>query len=259
MDPAGREGPLQPLQIGVVLTEQHPEEVVGGNADRDGGVGHLSTPRVPLNLTRVEAAAPPPDRPVSLAGGEWLDGLARWAAEERVDEAARRRAAQRRHGEAEAAAATVAGLLQRLAEGARTVLVDTVAGNRLKGRVAAVGVDFCVIAAASNQAIVPTAAIAAVGEAPGSGEATGDSPPFGSEPPFEDNSGEARPTFCEALAALATERPLVQIAAGGRHWRGRLVSAGADVVSVAAEPGSSGSAVSHIAIAAIDHLVILGR
>lgn len=216
-----------------------------------------------------------------LAGGEWLDGLARWAAEERVDEAARRRAAQRRHGEAEAAAATVAGLLQRLAEGARTVLVDTVAGNRLRGRVAAVGVDFCVVAAASGQATVPTAAIAAIGEAPGAGEVTGDSPPFGPEPAFEDSPGEAGPTFGnrpsgpgpalgdssgeprttfgEALAALAAERPLVQIAAGGRHWRGRLVSAGADVVSVTAEPGSSGSAVSHIAIAAIDHMVILGR
>lgn len=196
---------------------------------------------------------------MSLAGGEWLDGLARWAAEERVDEAARRRAAQRRHGEAEAAAATVAGLLRRLAEGARTVLVDTVAGNRLRGRVAAVGTDFCVIAATSGQAMVPTAAIAAVGEAPGTGEVTGDSPPFGPEPPFEDSPGEAGPAFGEALAALAAERPLVQIAAGGRHWRGRLVSAGADVVSVTAEPGSSGSAVSHIAIAAIDHMVILGR
>lgn len=195
---------------------------------------------------------------MSLAGGEWLDGLARWAAEERVDEAARRRAAQRRHGEAEAAAATVAGLLQRLAEGARTVLVDTVAGNRLRGRVAVVGVDFCVIAAA-GQAIVPMAAIAAVGEAPGTGEVTGDSPPFGLEPPFEDSSGEEGPTFGEALAALAAERPLVQIAAGGRHWRGRLASAGAEVVSVAAEPGIGGSTAPHIAIAAIDHLVILDR
>lgn len=185
---------------------------------------------------------------MSLAGGEWLDGLARWAAEERVDEAARRRAAQRRHGEAEAAAATVAGLLQRLAEGARTVLVDTVAGNRLKGRVAAVGADFCVIANASSQAIVPTAALAAVGEAPGAGEVTGDSPPFGPDL-----------AFGEALTTLAAERPLVQIAAGSRQWRGRLASAGAEVVSVAAEPGTGSSAASHIAIAAIDHLVILDR
>lgn len=219
---------------------------------------------------------------MSLAGGEWLDGLARWAAEERVDEAARRRAAQRRHSEAEAAEITVAGLLRRLAEGARTVLVDTVAGNRMRGRIAAVGADFCVIAAAGGQVMAPTTAIAAVSEAPGTSEVNDLSPPFGpKEPPFEDrpreagpafgnrplrsepalgeSSREEGPTFGEALTALAAERPLVHIAAGGRHWRGRLASAGADVVSVAAEPGIGGSAASHIAVAAIDHLVILDR
>jgi len=217
---------------------------------------------------------------VSLAGGEWLDGLARWAAEERVDEAARRRTAQRRHSEAEAAETTVAGLLWRLAEGARTVLVDTVAGDRMRGRVVAVGADFCVIAAAGGQVMAPTTAIAAVSEAPGAGEVTGDTP-LVPEPPFEDrpreagpdfanktfrpepalgdSSREEGPTFGEALTAMAAERPLVHIAAGGRHWRGRLASAGADVVSVAAEPGIGGSAASHIAVAAIDHLVILDR
>lgn len=235
----------------------------------------------PLGADRPDAAAPPPDRPVSLAGGEWLDGLARWAAEERVDEAARRRTAQRRHSEAEAAETTVASLLRRLAEGARTVLVDTVAGNRMRGRIVAVGADFCVIAAASGQVMAPTTAIAAVSEAPGTSEVSGDSPPLVPESPFEDrpretgpdfanktfrpepalgdNSREEGPTFGEALTALAAERPLVHIAAGGRHWRGRLASAGADVVSVAAEPGIGGSAASHIAVAAIDHLVILDR
>ena len=215
---------------------------------------------VPLaGADEPDAAAPPPDRPVSLAGGEWLDGLARWAAEERVDEAARRRTAQRRHSEAEAAETTVAGLLRRLAEGARTVLVDTVAGDRMRGRVVAVGADFCVIAAAGGQVMAPTTAIAAIGEAPGAGEVTGDSPPFGPEPALVDKPGEAGPTFGEALAALASERSLVRIAAGGKHWRGRLASAGADVVTVAVEPGVSGSATSHIAVAAIDHLVILDR
>ena len=212
----------------------------------------------PLGADRPDAAAPPSDRPVSLAGGEWLDGLARWAAEERVDEAARRRAAQRRHSEAEAAETTVAGLLWRLAEGARTVLVDTVAGNRMRGRIVAVGTDFCVIAAAGGQVMAPTTAIAAVSEAPGAGEVTGDTPPFGPEPALVNKPGEG-PTFGEALAALASERSLVRIAAGGKHWRGRLASAGADVVSVAAEPGIGGSAASHIAVAAIDHLVILDR
>ena len=213
----------------------------------------------PLGADRPDAAAPPPDRPVPLAGGEWLDGLARWAAEERVDEAARRRTAQRRHSEAEAAETTVAGLLRRLAEGARTVLVDTVAGNRMRGRIVAVGADFCVIAAAGGQVMAPTAAVAAVSEAPGAGEVTGDTPPLVPEPALVNKPGEEGPTFGEALAALASERSLVRIAAGGKHWRGRLASAGADVVTVAVEPGVGGSATSHITLAAIDHLVILDR
>lgn len=190
---------------------------------------------------------------MSLAGGEWLDGLARWAAEERVDEAARRRAAQRRHSEAEAAETTVAGLLRRLAEGARTVLVDTVAGNRMRGCVVAVGADFCVIAAAGGQVMAPTTAIAAVSEAPGPSE---DQPEQDLLSLCTDASGAA---FNKALTALAADRPLVQIAAGGRHWRGQLVSAGADVVSVAVKTAIDGAATSHIAIAAIDHLAILDR
>lgn len=216
-------------------------------------------PDRPVPLAGADAAAPPLGWSVPLAGADELDGLARWAAEERVDEAARRRTAQRRHGEAEAAEATVISLLQRLAEGARTVLVDTVAGDRMRGRIAAVGTDFCVIAAAGGQVMAPTAAIAAVSEAPGTSEVSDDSPPFGPEPALMDKPGEAGPTFGEALAALAAERSLVRIAAGGKHRRGRLASAGADVVTVAVEPGVGGSATSHIALAAIDHLVILDR
>ena len=203
----------------------------------------------------MDDAPPPPDRPVSLAGGAGLDELARWAASERVDEAARSRAAQRRHGAAEASESTVAGLLARMAEGTRPVLVDTVGGDRMRGRVAVVGADFCVIAGASGQAMVPTAAIVAVGEAPGP---SGDRPGPG---PLALEAEAPGAAFGEALAALAAERPLVRIAAGGRHWRGRLASAGADVVSVVAAPGPgpAEAAASHIAVAAIDHLVILDR
>lgn len=148
----------------------------------------------------------------------------------------------------------MASLLTRLAESARPVLVDTVNGNRMRGRIAATGTDFCVITAASGPMMVPTAAIAAVGEAHGpdtSWDRPAPEPSFGVE-----TSGAA---FGEALTALAAERPLVQIAAGGRNWRGQLTSAGADIVSVSAEPGSADTATSHIAIAAIDHLTILDR
>ena len=223
--------------------------------------------RVPRNLPGVDAAPPPPDRPlrqaaprlpnrtVTLASSAGLDELARWAASERVDEAARSRAAQRRCGAAEASEATVAGLLARRAEDSRPVLIDTASGDRLRGRVLTAGADFCIIASPSGQVMVPTAVIAAISEAPGRG-ASGDRPGpdpflFGAEAP-----GSA---LGEALAALAAERPLVKVAAGGRHWRGRLTAAGADIVSVAAEPGAADAATSHIAVAAIDHLVILDR
>ena len=147
----------------------------------------------------------------------------------------------------------MASLLTHLSESARPVLVDTVNGNRMRGRIAATGLDFCVITAPSGPVMVPTAAIAAVNEAPGplGNRPTPDPPPFAIE-----TSGA---TLGEALAALAAERPLVQIAAGGRNWRGQLASAGADIVSVAAEPGSADTTTSHIAIAAIDHLAILDR
>ena len=148
----------------------------------------------------------------------------------------------------------MASLLARLSESARPVLVDTVNGNRMRGHIAATGTDFCIITAASGPMMVPTAAIAAVGEAHGpdtSWDRPAPEPSFGVE-----TSGAA---FGEALTALAAERPLVQIAAGGRNWRGQLTSAGADIVSVAAKPGSADTATSHIAIAAIDHLTILDR
>lgn len=148
----------------------------------------------------------------------------------------------------------MASLLARLAESAQPVLVDTVSGNRMRGRITAAGIDFCVITAASGPVMVPTSAIAAVGEAPGpdtSWNRPAPEPSFGVE-----TSGAA---FGEALTALAAERPLVQIAAGGRNWRGQIASAGADIVSVVAERGSDDAPTSHIAIAAIDHLAILDR
>lgn len=222
--------------------------------------------RVPRNLPEVDPAPPPPDRPlrqaappldqtVTLASSDGLDELARWAASERVDEAARNRAAQRRCGAAEASEATVAGLLARLAEDSRPVLIDTASGDRLRGRVLTAGADFCIIASASGQVMMPTAAIAAISEAPGRG-ASGDQP---GPDPFLFGAEAPGASFSEALVALAAERPLVKVAAGGRHWRGRLTAAGADIVSVASEPGSSDAATSHIAMAAIDHLVILDR
>lgn len=208
----------------------------------------------PLPNRPPRPSAPPPSgRLVTLAPSDGLDELARWAASERVNDAARSRAEQHRHNAAEASEATVASLLARLSESARPALVDTVAGNRMRGRITATATDFCVITAASSPVMVPTAAIAAVSEAPGTlgNRPTPDSLPFEIK-----TSGAA---FSEALAALAAERPLVQIAAGGRNWRGQLTSAGTDIVSVSAEPGSADTTTSHIAIAAIDHLAILDR
>lgn len=189
---------------------------------------------------------------MSLAGGDGLDELARWAASERVNDAARSRAEQRRHNTAEASETTVATLLARLAEAARPVLLDTIGGHRIQGRILAAGPDFCVIAAANGPAMAPTAAIAAISKAPGaSGERLTVPLPFWAEAP------EA--AFSETLAALAVERPLVQIAAGGRTWRGQLTSAGSDMVLVTPEPNSADAATSHIAVTAIDHLAILDR
>lgn len=190
---------------------------------------------------------------MSLAGGDGLDELARWAASERVNDAARSRAEQRRHNTAEASETTVATLLARMAEAARPVLLDTIGGHRIQGRILAAGPDFCVIAAANGPAMAPTAAIAAVSQAPGPlrDRPTPDPLHFWAEAP------EA--AFSKTLAALAVERPLVQIAASGRTWRGQLTSAGSDMVSVTPEPNSADAATYHIAVAAIDHLAILDR
>jgi hypothetical protein len=153
-----------------------------------------------------------------------LDGLARWAADARADEAARDRARERwlrRQAEEEG---TLAGALLDLAERRAAVLVATAAGRRHRGTVVAVGADFVGLRGGrAAQVLVPLAAVAWVRPLEGDSAAPGDDRPLALEA-----------TLVEALDGLAARRPrtLVVPAAASEALTGELVAVGRDVVTL---------------------------
>ncbi|MDG2027301.1 MAG: hypothetical protein P8J50_09340 [Acidimicrobiales bacterium] len=166
--------------------------------------------------------------PVRLTPNDALAGLAAWLTEGRVDAAAAERARQRWLERHAAEDATVIGVLRDLAERGRPVSVRTRGGRNAHGRVAALGADFVVIREERlGDVLVPTSAVATVRPALGDPTSVGDRP--------------------AALAIVA-----------GEELRGDLRSAGRDVLTVEVEADDRRDVVS-VAVAAIDHLVILRR
>lgn len=167
--------------------------------------------------------------------------FARWAAEQRVGEAATARSRERwlRHQAAESA--TMAGTLVDLAE--RGVDVAAVIGARtLTGRLTGVGQDGFVLAEASGAAtIVALARLGAVrvaGGRAGAAEATGGRAPAGTW------------RVSDALAALAADRSGIRLGlCGGETLTGVLVAVGADVVTVQL---AGGGLRAHVALAAVE-------
>ncbi|MEQ8839434.1 MAG: hypothetical protein RIB98_00485 [Acidimicrobiales bacterium] len=182
-------------------------------------------------------------QPLRLTGDDPLSGLSAWLAEGRVDDAAAERTRQRWLERQAAADATVAGVLLDLAERGSPVTVRTLGGRTARGRVAALGVDFVAVREPSRgDVVIPTGRVATVRTAPG------EDPTVGDRPPTLDVA------LVDALVELAVDRPPVLVSVAGDELRGDLHSAGTDVIALRldAVPPS----IVHVAIAALDHLVL---
>jgi hypothetical protein len=156
------------------------------------------------------------------SGESVVAAFARWAAQERVAEAAGMRSKERSLRDQAAGEATWSGLLVDLAESQGEVELD-LGSRRIAGRVVGMGRDFCVVEQRGRRtALIPTDRIVAV---------WGDGPATGSRYPDLDLSFEA------ALAALADERsPVCMNLAGGGQISGELIGCGADLVTLRTEP-----------------------
>jgi hypothetical protein len=175
-----------------------------------------------------EPGAEVPDltaQPPVLAGspGGLLAELTRWAAAARVDEAAAARSRERwlrRQAEEEA---TLAGVLCDLAERRIPVVVQTTAGRRHRGRVAAVGRDFCVLVIGDGrELLVALAAVAVVRPEPGPRAPTGD------------RALTVELGLLDALTHVNGER-VAAVTTGGDTLVGEVRSVGQDVLALVLE------------------------
>lgn len=157
--------------------------------------------------------------------------LARWLAEARVDEAVTARLRERSLRQLGAEEATLLGLCLDLAEGGRAVLARTREGRVHRGVLVAVGADFVAMRSGSGDAtFLPVGWLAWLRPAPGAwrgapargGAAAGDrTPPLAAR-------------LVDVLTGLAGNRPRVRLVLAGDPdvWAGRLLTCGADVLSV---------------------------
>jgi hypothetical protein len=171
---------------------------------------------------------PSADRPSDaaiVAGvlGEGLDArIDRWAADARVDEAARRRARERwlRHQAEEEG--SLAGVLADVAERGVPVAVHVRGGRQHRGEVRAVGADFVALRSGATDVIIAIAAVTSVRTRPGEASTLGD------------RSITSSHRLVDVLAGLAAERAavLLVMAGGDDAVAGVLGSVGRDVVGV---------------------------
>lgn len=204
-------------------------------------------------LAPVDRPPPPPDDlgPALLAGGAGT-GLAarleRWAADARVDEAARARSRERwlrRQAEEER---TVAGVLADLLEAGAVVAVTVAPGAELTGVVRAVGADFVALGAGgrpASEVVVALAAVTSVRTRSGTAEVLGDRPAAGTM------------RLVDVVAALAADRDEVRVVTrDGGTVAGVVRSVGQDVLVV--RTGGPRPATGYVPVGAIVAVVVGG-
>jgi hypothetical protein len=186
------------------------------------------------------------------AGDEVVAEFARWAALERVGEAAKRRARERWLRDQASSTATWIGMLVDIAEqGSRVVI--SVGGRKRTGRVVGVGADFCVVEEdMGRHCVVAVAAITSVAprvpDADGSAAGTPRSPAL---TPTGDRRAPLGMSLAAALGRLAEERSSVTIVVAGRvEAVGDIVSAAEDFVTV--RQSGQGAFQVHVPVAAIE-------
>lgn len=169
----------------------------------------------------------PPGRPPAgdLVGIDLAARLERWAAEARVDHAARQRSSERWLRQQAEEGGSLAGVLCDLAERAVPVAVRSRAGRQHRGRVRAVGDDFVALAPASaGDVVLALEAVSWVRAGPGAA-------------PTGDRAARTALRLTEVLARLAAERERILVVAldGGEAVAGVLRSVGRDVAVVRLE------------------------
>lgn len=180
----------------------------------------------------------------SASANDPLAGLARWTSEGAVDRAAAERSRESWLRLQSSESAGITDVLGNHAEARRRVAASTLGGRRTSGMVCAIGVDFVIIREDNlGDVVIPTHRLAIIRAAPG-----------------DDDSGPDRPlrfdlTMAHALAELAVDRPPVLAAAGNEAARGTLQSVAVDFITVSTNDPRRTSI--HVAMAAIDHLVVL--
>ena len=178
--------------------------------------------------------------PSGVAADNLVSAFARWAADQRVADAAGARSRERWLRQQAAESATLVGTLVDLAE--RRADVAVIIGSRtVTGRVTGVGQDGLVLAelsgAATLVALAHVAALRVAGRRPGTGEATGGRP-----------AGAWR--VVDALAVLAAERSPVRLGVrGGDTLTGTLASVGEDVMTLLLPVGGQRA---HVALQALE-------
>jgi hypothetical protein len=178
------------------------------------------------------------------------DGLAaridRWAADARVDEAARLRARERwlRHQAEEEA--SLAGVLADVAERGTSVALHVRGGRRHRGEVAALGGDFVALRSAGGDVIVALPAVTSLRTLPGGASTIGD------------RSTGASHRLVDVLAGLAAERAAVSLvlADGDEAVAGVVLWVGQDVVGVRVAGGAAVTA--YVPVGAIVEVVVDG-
>jgi hypothetical protein len=178
------------------------------------------------------------------------DGLAaridRWAADARVDEAARLRARERwlRHQAEEEG--SLAGVLADVAERGASVALHVRGGRRHRGEVAALGSDFVALRSAGTDVIVALAAVTSMRTLPGEASTIGD------------RSVATSHRLVDVLAGLAAERAavLLVLADGDEAVAGALRSVGQDVVGMRVAGGAAVTA--YVPVGAIVEVIVDG-
>jgi hypothetical protein len=177
--------------------------------------------------------------PEDEAAGE-LDDLERWAAEARAREAAEARVRERwlrtQAEEGSRLGLVLAGMAERRAE----VVVTTVGGRAVTGRLTAVGEDFVAVAPPSGRTtLVALPAVAWVREAPGDRRRS--APAVGPDEGLDTTSDEgllAAASLASVLARAVANRPRIAVQAEGAALSGELRTVGVDVLvlEIAGEP-----------------------
>lgn len=193
-----------------------------------------------------------PRQPARLVDGrgDGLDRrLERWAAEARVDEAARARARERwlrRQAEEDA---TVAGVLADMLDAATPVTVHTRGGHTHAGVVRAVGVDFLALGPVdrrAGQVVLPLAAVGSVRSRAGAPVVVGDRPAVGST------------RLQDVLAGLGVDGTHVRVmTVDGETLSGVVRSVGRDVVVLAT--GHEPAATAYVPSGAISAVALGGE